>query len=245
MLDDARAVLARTQAMQARARDIRDDLEPELTLAVEATFPMPLLMRSLEALRGAFPTLPATLFTEALGGARETLMTGAARMAIYPIFGGPPAEVHAEFLARDRAGAGRRRRSSARPARPAGAARGSRSACATRADRPQRLRPIAARRRRQPAYLALRRPDGAAGVPAQRLRLVQHAAAHGRGAHRSAAACAGWRSLHGEPPPEFPLYVVMPARPSARARRPLAGRRPARAAEILPDIVSRIPLAAE
>src|SRR5450432_1687835 len=88
MLADARAVLARAQAMQARAHDIRDDLEPELTLAVEAVFPMPLLMSSLQALRGAFPTL------------RATLMTGAARMAIYPIMGGAPAEVHAEFLAR-------------------------------------------------------------------------------------------------------------------------------------------------
>jgi len=44
--------------------------------------------------------LPATLFTEALGGALETLMSGAARMAIYPIHGGPGPEVTAEFLAR-------------------------------------------------------------------------------------------------------------------------------------------------
>ena len=80
MLEDARATLARAQSMQARARAIRDDLEPELTLAVDATFPIQLLMMSLQALRGEFPTLPATLFTEALGGAQETLMSGAARM---------------------------------------------------------------------------------------------------------------------------------------------------------------------
>jgi DNA-binding transcriptional LysR family regulator len=100
ILEDARGVLARTQAMQARARGIRDDLEPELTLAVEATFPNPLLIESLRSLRAAFPTLPATLFTEGLGGARETLMTRDARMAIYPILGGPQPEVQAEFLAR-------------------------------------------------------------------------------------------------------------------------------------------------
>jgi DNA-binding transcriptional LysR family regulator len=100
MLEDARATLLRAQAMQARARAIRDDLEPELTLAVEATFPIPLLMTSLQALRGEFPDLPATLFTEALGGARETLMSGDARMAIYPIMGGPSGDVAAEFLAR-------------------------------------------------------------------------------------------------------------------------------------------------
>ncbi|HXT05975.1 MAG TPA: LysR family transcriptional regulator [Roseiarcus sp.] len=100
VLDDARAVLARTQAMQARARGMRDDLEPELTLAVESAFPMPLLMKSLETLRGAFPNLPATLFTEGLGGARETLLSGDARMAIYPIQGSPTPDVRAEFLAR-------------------------------------------------------------------------------------------------------------------------------------------------
>jgi DNA-binding transcriptional LysR family regulator len=100
ILEDARAVLVRTSALQARARGIRDDLEPELTLAVEAMFPMPLLIASLEALRAEFPALPATLFTESLGGARETLMSGDARMAIYPIHGGPPPDVRAEYLAR-------------------------------------------------------------------------------------------------------------------------------------------------
>ncbi len=100
MLKDARATLARAQSMQARARAIRDDLEPELTLAVDATFPIQLLMESLRVLRGEFPTLPATLFTEPLGGAQEALISGDARMAIYPIFGGPPADVSAEFLAR-------------------------------------------------------------------------------------------------------------------------------------------------
>ncbi len=100
ILEEARAVLSRAQALHARARGIRDDLEPELTLAVEAVFPMPVLIQSMQALRAAFPDLPATLFTEGLGGAQETLMSGAARMAIFPIFGGPPADVQAEFLAR-------------------------------------------------------------------------------------------------------------------------------------------------
>ena len=98
LLQDARAVLERTYAMRARARAIRDDLEPELTLAVDDFFPMPLLMRSLESLREEFPTLPATLFTEAIGGAYETLMSGAARMAIYPIHGVRSPDVMAEFL---------------------------------------------------------------------------------------------------------------------------------------------------
>src|ERR1700678_124397 len=69
IVGDARAIVESAKALRARAESIAADVEAELTLAVDATFPMPLLMKSLEALRGAFPTLPATVFSEALGGA--------------------------------------------------------------------------------------------------------------------------------------------------------------------------------
>jgi DNA-binding transcriptional LysR family regulator len=98
IVGDARAIIASAMALRARAQSIAEDVEAELTLAVDAMFPMPLLMRSLEALRGAFPHLPATVFTEALGGAEETLRSGAARMAIFPLRTGPTPEISAEFL---------------------------------------------------------------------------------------------------------------------------------------------------
>ena len=98
IVNDARTIVASAMALRARAQSIAQDVEAELTLAVDATFPMPLLMRSLEALRGAFPLLPATVFTEALGGAEETLRSGAARMAICPLHGGVTPEIDAEFL---------------------------------------------------------------------------------------------------------------------------------------------------
>src|SRR5271165_5979267 len=98
IVGDARAIVGSAAALRARAESIATDLEAELTLAVDATFPMPLLIRSLEALRGAFPKLPATVFTEALGGAEETLRSGAARMAIFPLIGGPTPDISAEFL---------------------------------------------------------------------------------------------------------------------------------------------------
>ena len=95
---DARAIVDSARALRARAQSIAEDVEPELTLAIDATFPMPLLMASLRALRGAFPKLPATVFTEALGGAEETLLSGAARMAIFPLVAGPTPDISAEFL---------------------------------------------------------------------------------------------------------------------------------------------------
>jgi DNA-binding transcriptional LysR family regulator len=98
IVQDARAIVDSAKALRLRAQSIAEDVEPELTLAVDATFPMPLLMESLRALRGAFPKLPATVFTEALGTAEETLRTGAARMAIYPLRGGPTPDISAEFL---------------------------------------------------------------------------------------------------------------------------------------------------
>ncbi len=100
VVKDARAVLESAKAMRARAESMAEDVEPELTLAVDAIFPMPLLMGSLKALRGEFPKLPATVFTEALGGAEQRLREGVARMAIYTLPGGPPRDLNAEFLTR-------------------------------------------------------------------------------------------------------------------------------------------------
>jgi DNA-binding transcriptional LysR family regulator len=100
VVKDARAILESAKAMRARAESMAEDVEPELTLAVDAIFPMPLLMMSLNALRSQFPKLPATVFTEALGGAEQRLREGAARMAIYTLPAGPPRDLNAEFLTR-------------------------------------------------------------------------------------------------------------------------------------------------
>jgi DNA-binding transcriptional LysR family regulator len=71
-----------------------------MTLAVDSMFPTPLLMASLDALRHEFPDLPATVFTEALGGAEQRLRDGAARLAIYPLPGGAARDLTTLFLAR-------------------------------------------------------------------------------------------------------------------------------------------------
>jgi DNA-binding transcriptional LysR family regulator len=219
VLEDARAVLMRIHTMQARVRAIRDDLEPELTLAVDATFPMPLLMKSLEALREAFPMLPATLFTEALGGALETLMSGAARMAIYPIHGGPGPEVTAEFLARV----------ALAPVVAADHPLARLNHPATREDLEAHVQLVLTGRNAfaqsvrggivsphiwRFADLATRLEFLLAGfgwcnMP---LHMVQE--------HIAAGRLKRLELMHAEPPPEFPLYVVNPReRPLGRAGR--------------------------
>ena len=113
---DARAIVTSAMAPCARGRRASPrDVEAELTLAVDAMFPMPLLMREPEALRGAFPGLPATVFTEELGGAEETLRSGAARMAIYPAARGPDAGHFRRIPDQHHARAGRRGRATRSP----------------------------------------------------------------------------------------------------------------------------------
>ena len=57
-------------------------------------------MASLKALSRAFPLLPASVFTEALGGAEQRLRDGAARLAIYTIAPSTPCDLASEFLTR-------------------------------------------------------------------------------------------------------------------------------------------------
>jgi DNA-binding transcriptional LysR family regulator len=100
LVGDARALIAGAQAMRARAQSMAEGVEPELTLAVDAMFPIPLLMESLKALRVAFPILAASVFTEALGGAEQRLRDGAARLAIYSIPPSSPCDLVSEFMTR-------------------------------------------------------------------------------------------------------------------------------------------------
>src|ERR1700744_484015 len=100
LVGDSRALIAGAQAIRARAQSMAEDVEPELTLAVDSMLPIPLLMESLKALRVAFPLLPASVFTEALGGAEQRLRDGAARLAIYTIPPASPCDLVGEFMPR-------------------------------------------------------------------------------------------------------------------------------------------------
>ena len=176
-------------------------------------------MKSLEALRGAFPTLPATLFTDALGGAQETLLAGAARMAIYPIFNGPPAEVSAEFLARIAlapvAAATHPLSTLGRPASREDLEAQVQLVLTGRSAFAQSLRagivsPHVWRFVDQTTRLDfLLSGFGWCNMP---LHMVQE--------HIDGGRLRRLDILHGEPPPEFPLYVVCPRdRPLGRAGR--------------------------
>jgi DNA-binding transcriptional LysR family regulator len=98
ILKDARRLIEGARTMKSRAASIMSDVEPELTLAIDASFPNGLLMESLKALRVEFPQLPVTIFTEGLGGAEQRLREGVVRIAIYPIAVTGAQDLEAEFL---------------------------------------------------------------------------------------------------------------------------------------------------
>jgi DNA-binding transcriptional LysR family regulator len=98
ILADALHLLRGAEALKARAATIAEDMEPELTLAVEAMFPVDVLTVCLREFAETFPLLPVTVYTEAVGGAEQRLVDGSARIALYPPMPAIPLNREAEFL---------------------------------------------------------------------------------------------------------------------------------------------------
>src|SRR5262245_45034446 len=84
LLADAKAVVARTEELRARAQCFSAGVEPELSLAVDVMFPTGVLIDSIRALQAAFPLLPITVHTEAMGSVEMRVREGTARLGISP-----------------------------------------------------------------------------------------------------------------------------------------------------------------
>jgi DNA-binding transcriptional LysR family regulator len=100
VVDEARHVVRRADALRARAETIAGGMEPELAFAVDPLFPTSILMESLRALQATFPCLQVTLLTEGLGAAEQRLRDGQARFAIYSILTTGADDLEVEFLTR-------------------------------------------------------------------------------------------------------------------------------------------------
>ena len=98
ILADARRLIDGAKTLRARAESIAADVEPELALAVDGIFPLPVLTASLKAVSHAFPYLPVSLFTEGLGGSEQRLREGYARLAICLPLPSLLADHESEFL---------------------------------------------------------------------------------------------------------------------------------------------------
>jgi DNA-binding transcriptional LysR family regulator len=98
LLADARRMIQSVEALKAKAESFSEGIEPELTLAVDAMFPSPVLTASLKALSEVYPCLQVTLFTEAMGGSEQRLRDGAAKLALCVPLPGIADNRETEFL---------------------------------------------------------------------------------------------------------------------------------------------------
>jgi DNA-binding transcriptional LysR family regulator len=66
----------------ARVRGFRDELEPEVSLAVDSMFPSDRLTTLLREFHAEFPTVPVRLLVETLGGVERVVRNGLARIGV-------------------------------------------------------------------------------------------------------------------------------------------------------------------
>lgn len=86
LCDKARLILRQARELQDLAGHLKTGREPELTLAIEASCPMPLVLRILQDAERRFPSTRFTLTAETLWGALEKIKLNQADLAITPWF---------------------------------------------------------------------------------------------------------------------------------------------------------------
>src|ERR1700751_5440709 len=98
LLENARAVADQIDGFKARAKTLREGLEPELSLSIDGLYPMSGLLDAGPKLRHKFPRTPLRLFVEALGAVIEPVLQGTCQIGIVGSLPVLPETVHSEFL---------------------------------------------------------------------------------------------------------------------------------------------------
>src|SRR5881392_2728297 len=84
LLQDARAVADHMDSLKARAKTLREGLEPELSLVIDVMYPMSELTAAVAAFRENFPHTPLRLAVEALGAVIEPKHPLASHKGVIP-----------------------------------------------------------------------------------------------------------------------------------------------------------------
>ncbi|MCW8195120.1 LysR family transcriptional regulator [Proteobacteria bacterium 005FR1] len=98
LLPEARAVADDMDGFKARARALREGLEPELSVAVDVMYPMDALTCAAGLSREKFPYTPLRLYVEALGGVPQLVLEGTCRIGMMATIQLVPEELRAEPL---------------------------------------------------------------------------------------------------------------------------------------------------
>jgi DNA-binding transcriptional LysR family regulator len=95
---EARRVADCIDGFKARARTMREGLEPELSVVIDVVYPMSALTRAVGSFRSKYPTTSLRLYVEALGGVIEKVLNRQCRIGVVGTLPTIPKEVHAEPL---------------------------------------------------------------------------------------------------------------------------------------------------
>ena len=184
LLADARSVADNVDEFKARARAMREGLEPELSVAMDVMYPMEALTRAAVHSRKTYPHTPLRLYVEALGGVIKPVLDRNCSIGVIGSLPLVPDELQSEpllsipFV------------TVVSPSHPAGQEPrrgfgiGHRQARAAGSERQDRVIRGPGFRRAVAADLAPCGPGSEARVPQGRPGMGAHALAHGEGGPR-------------------------------------------------------------
>jgi DNA-binding transcriptional LysR family regulator len=98
LLNDAKAIADGMDCFKARAKILREGLEPELSLSIDAMYPMSALTAAVGAFRGVFRYTPLRLYVEVLGAVIEPVLQGTCQIGVIGTFPAVPDSMHSEPL---------------------------------------------------------------------------------------------------------------------------------------------------
>jgi DNA-binding transcriptional LysR family regulator len=82
LLPRAIRIIREVEAFSDQARGITQGLEPELTLVVDAMFPMPRIVDALRVFRERYPTVPTRIYVASLGATANLVLDGTCTFGI-------------------------------------------------------------------------------------------------------------------------------------------------------------------
>src|ERR1700752_1617496 len=98
LLADARSVARNVDEFKARARAMREGLEPELSVAMDVMYPMEALTRAAAYSRKTYPHTPLRLYVEALGAVIKPVLDRSCSIGIVGSLPTIPDELQSEPL---------------------------------------------------------------------------------------------------------------------------------------------------
>jgi DNA-binding transcriptional LysR family regulator len=98
LLVDARLVADGMAEFKARARTLREGLEPELSVVIDVAYPMAALTRAVGHFRTTYPRTTLRLYVEALGGVVQAVLDGRCQVGVVGSLPTIPIDLHSEPL---------------------------------------------------------------------------------------------------------------------------------------------------